>query len=83
MNNLTKRNLTKQLVGMATLLVMLFTAMPTLAQNVTVHPGNGSMLPAVKSGGMTDTFYDLCQRVIQIMTPSLSKVVLLLGATIS
>ena len=26
------------------------------AQNVTVHPGNGSMMPALKSGN-TDTFY--------------------------
>ncbi len=27
------------------------------AQNVTVHPGNGSMLPAAKQGGNQDTFY--------------------------
>ena len=50
MNNLTKRNLTKQLVGMATLLVMLFTAMPTLAQNVTISPKNGSMICSLAEG---------------------------------
>ena len=53
MNNLTKRNLTKQLVGMATLLVMLFTAMPTLAQNVTISPQNGSMICALTEGSPT------------------------------
>lgn len=29
-----------------------------MAQNVTVHPGNGSMLPAAKQDGASDTFYD-------------------------
>lgn len=58
MNNLTKRNLTKQLVGMATLLVMLFTAMPTLAQNVTVKKSSGAAIASVPEGDSDyDTFF--------------------------
>ena len=40
------------------LLSLLLVPLAMMAQNVTVHPGNGSMLPAVKQGGKTDTFYD-------------------------
>ncbi len=38
------------------LLCVLLAPLSLQAQNVTVHPGNGSMMPALKSGN-TDTFY--------------------------
>ncbi|MCR5130269.1 MAG: hypothetical protein K6C10_02265 [Prevotella sp.] len=38
------------------LLSLLLVPLGMMAQNVTVHPGNGSMMPALKSGN-TDTFY--------------------------
>ena len=41
---------------MLLLLLLVAGVTNTLAQNVTVHPGNGSMLPARKSTG-GDTFY--------------------------
>ena len=39
------------------LLSLLLVPLAMMAQNVTVHPGNGSMLPAAKQDGATDTFY--------------------------
>ena len=47
------RNITKFLM----LFVLCLIGMQGNAQNVTVHPGNGSMMPALKSGN-TDTFYE-------------------------
>ncbi len=38
------------------LLSLLLVPLGMMAQDVTVHPGNGSMMPALKSGN-TDTFY--------------------------
>ena len=46
------RNITKFLM----LVVLCLVGMQGNAQNVTVHPGNGSMLPALKSGN-SDTFF--------------------------
>ena len=40
------------------LLSLLLVPLGMMAQNVTVHPGNGSMLPAAKQDGASDTFYD-------------------------
>ena len=40
------------------LLSLLLVPLAMMAQNVTVHPGNGSMLPAAKQDGASDTFYD-------------------------
>lgn len=39
------------------LLSLLLVPLAMMAQDVTVHPGNGSMMPALKSG-KTDTFYE-------------------------
>ena len=41
---------------MLLLLLLVAGVTNTLAQNVTVHPGNGSMLPALKAG-QEDTFF--------------------------
>jgi hypothetical protein len=38
------------------LLSLLLVPLGMMAQNVTVHPGNGSMLPALKAG-QEDTFF--------------------------
>lgn len=40
------------------LLSLLLVPLGMMAQDVTVHPDNGSMIPAVKQGGLRDTFYD-------------------------
>lgn len=43
---------------MLLLLLLVAGVTNTLAQDVTVHPGNGSMMPALKSSSNTDTFYE-------------------------
>ena len=51
-----KMNTQKIRMAVMLLLCVLLAPLSLQAQNVTVHPGNGSMMPALKSGN-TDTFY--------------------------
>ncbi|MBR1620687.1 MAG: hypothetical protein IJ669_01035 [Prevotella sp.] len=56
-----RKNLFGRNLGMliAAAFFTLVDCIPLQAQEVTIHAGNGSLLPAVKDGGITDVFYDL------------------------